>query len=84
MYAFHLLSLKTKMFKNVHDVCKLVLGGTSVPKPILLTFRGRKMVKICGKFKVKTSWYYSPRTNQGPLRWTLVFEDTGPGQWAST
>ena len=60
------------MFKNVHDVCKLVLGGTSVPKPILLTFRGRKMVKICGKFKVKTSWYYSPRTNQGPLRRTLA------------
>ena len=35
-------------------------------------------------FMVETSGYESPRTNQGNLKRTLVFEETGPGQWAST
>ena len=46
MFRSHSWSLETKTSKNVYDIRKLVLGCTSVPKPIWQAFRGQKMVKI--------------------------------------
>ena len=76
MNISHLGSLETKTFKNVHDVWKVVQGGTSVPKPIWLDFRSRKMMKIYGRvynmclswFMVKTFGYESLSTNPRSLR----------------
>ena len=50
----HFGSLRTKTSKTVHDVRKLVLRGTSMPKPIWRDFKswkskkiGRKVVNRC-------------------------------------